>query len=113
MQIKTNPHNATYSILKYDATSNIIILYATLRPALCFSSSIIYVSLQVLFPWGTLSYFFKNSKGSGCPKNNGILVKTEATGLSPLGTFLILPLLTTVHSAILSFMYTFVSEDLE
>ena len=31
---------ATYNILKYDATSNIIILYVTLRPALYFNSSI-------------------------------------------------------------------------
>ena len=46
IQIKTNPDNATYNILKYevvltcDVISNLIILSATLKPALCFSSSI-------------------------------------------------------------------------
>ena len=54
-QIKTNPDNATYNFLKYkvvlkrDAISNIIILSATLKPALCFSSSIFRYHFECFF----------------------------------------------------------------
>ena len=55
IQIKTNPDNATYNILKYkvvlkcDEISNIIILSATLRPASCFSSSIFTYHFKCFF----------------------------------------------------------------
>ena len=48
-KLKTNPDNATYKILKYDATSNIIILYVTQRPALCFRSSIFMYHFNCFF----------------------------------------------------------------
>ena len=38
--LKTNPDNATDNILKCDAVSNIIILFAALKPTLCFTSAI-------------------------------------------------------------------------
>ena len=56
----------------------------------------IYVSFRMLFPWATVSHFFKKSKGCGCPKHNGISVKTYATVSTR--NFLIPALLTTVHS---------------
>ena len=71
IQIKTNPNNTTYNILKYkvvlncDAISNIIILSATLRPAFCFSSSIFRYHFECFFlEQLTVSQFFKKVRAA-------------------------------------------------
>ena len=56
----------------------------------------IYASFWVLFPRPTVNHFSKKGKACGCPKSNETLVKTYATVSA--SNFLILPLLTTIHS---------------
>ena len=102
LQIKTNPDNATHSILTYKVVliemwCDFKYYYFFCYPKTSFVIQFFYikVSFRVIFPWTSVSHFLKKERAVTVQK---VAVSVMTYTTASIRNLLILPLRTTLHS---------------